>query len=434
MKTKTRHQDKVNIVTLGCAKNLVDSEVILTQLRGNDIQAVHEQDEGANVVIINTCGFIDAAKQESIDTILQYAAAKEAGRIDKLYVTGCLSERYKADLQQEIPAVDAFFGTREVPALLSRFKADYRHELLGERLSVTGHYAHLKISEGCDRPCAFCAIPLMRGKHISRPLEELVAEARGLVAKAVKELLIIAQDTTYYGLDIYGERRLAHLLQELSAIDGLEWLRLHYAFPAGFPEDVLEVMATNPKICNYLDIPLQHGSSRVLQAMRRGIDRPRTEKLLNRIRAQVPGIALRTTMLVGYPGETEEDFNELLDFVRQSRFDRLGVFTYSHEENTHAYQLPDDVPQEVKEERADRLMAVQEEISLDLNRQKIGQRYRVMVDRLEGGTYFARTEFDSPEVDNEVLIPATAGHLRLGDFITVEITDADAFDLTAKPI
>lgn len=434
MKTKTRHQDKVNIVTLGCAKNLVDSEVILTQLRGNDIQAVHEQDEGANVVIINTCGFIDAAKQESIDTILQYAAAKEAGRIDKLYVTGCLSERYKADLQQEIPAVDAFFGTREVPALLSRFKADYRHELLGERLSVTGHYAHLKISEGCDRPCAFCAIPLMRGKHISRPLEELVAEARGLVAKAVKELLIIAQDTTYYGLDIYGERRLAHLLQELSAIDGLEWLRLHYAFPAGFPQDVLEVMATNPKICNYLDIPLQHGSSRVLQAMRRGIDRPRTEKLLNRIRAQVPGIALRTTMLVGYPGETEEDFNELLDFVRQSRFDRLGVFTYSHEENTHAYQLPDDVPQEVKEERADRLMAVQEEISLDLNRQKIGQRYRVMVDRLEGGTYFARTEFDSPEVDNEVLIPAAAGHLRLGDFITVEITDADAFDLTAKPI
>ncbi len=434
MKTKTRHQDKVNIVTLGCAKNLVDSEVILTQLRGNDIQAVHEQDEGANVVIINTCGFIDAAKQESIDTILQYAAAKEAGRIDKLYVTGCLSERYKADLQQEIPAVDAFFGTREVPALLSRFKADYRHELLGERLSVTGHYAHLKISEGCDRPCAFCAIPLMRGKHISRPVEELVAEARGLVAKGVKELLIIAQDTTYYGLDIYGERRLAHLLQELSTIDGLEWLRLHYAFPAGFPEDVLQVMAANPKICNYLDIPLQHGSSRVLQAMRRGIDRPRTEKLLDRIRAHVPGIALRTTMLVGYPGETEEDFNELLDFVRQSRFDRLGVFTYSHEENTHAYQMPDDVPQEVKEERADRLMAVQEEISLDLNRQKIGKRYRVIVDRLEGGTYFARTEFDSPEVDNEVLIPAAAGHLRLGNFITVEITDADAFDLTAKPI
>ncbi len=434
MKTKTRHQDKVNIVTLGCAKNLVDSEVILTQLRGNDIQAVHEQDEGANVVIINTCGFIDAAKQESIDTILQYAAAKEAGRINKLYVTGCLSERYKDDLQQEIPAVDAFFGTREVPALLSRFKADYRHELLGERLSLTGHYAHLKISEGCDRPCAFCAIPLMRGQHVSRPLEELLAEARGLVAKGAKELLIIAQDTTYYGLDLYGERRLAHLLQQLSAIDGLEWLRLHYAFPAGFPEDLLEVMAANPKICNYLDIPLQHGSSRVLQAMRRGIDRPRTEKLLSRIRARVPGIALRTTMLVGYPGETEEDFNELLDFVRQSRFDRLGVFTYSHEENTHAYQLPDDVPQEVKEERADRLMAVQEEISLQLNRQKIGQRYRVIVDRLEGGTYFARTEFDSPEVDNEVLIPAATGHLRLGDFVTVEITDADAFDLTAKPL
>ncbi len=421
-------------MTLGCAKNLVDSEVILTQLRGNDIQAVHEQDEGANVVIINTCGFIDAAKQESIDTILQYAAAKEAGRINKLYVTGCLSERYKDDLQQEIPAVDAFFGTREVPALLSRFKADYRHELLGERLSLTGHYAHLKISEGCDRPCAFCAIPLMRGQHVSRPLEELLAEARGLVAKGAKELLIIAQDTTYYGLDLYGERRLAHLLQQLSAIDGLEWLRLHYAFPAGFPEDLLEVMAANPKICNYLDIPLQHGSSRVLQAMRRGIDRPRTEKLLSRIRARVPGIALRTTMLVGYPGETEEDFNELLDFVRQSRFDRLGVFTYSHEENTHAYQLPDDVPQEVKEERADRLMAVQEEISLQLNRQKIGQRYRVIVDRLEGGTYFARTEFDSPEVDNEVLIPAATGHLRLGDFVTVEITDADAFDLTAKPL
>ncbi len=435
MKTKTRHKDKVNIITMGCAKNLVDSEVILTQLRGNNIQATHEKDEGANVVIVNTCGFIDSAKQESIDTILQYAEAKDQGLIDKLYVTGCLSERYKDDLIKEIPTVDAFFGTREVPALLSKFKADYKHELVGERIiTTTSHYAYLKIAEGCDRPCSFCAIPLMRGKHVSRTIESLVEETKNLAAKGVKELLIIAQDSTYYGLDIYGKRELATLLTALSEVDGIEWIRLHYAFPAGFPEDVLEVIANNPRVCHYLDIPLQHGSSKMLKAMRRGIDSEKTNVLLAKIRAQVPGIAIRTTLIVGYPGETEDDFNEMVEFVQNSRFDRLGVFTYSHEENTHAHNFKDDVPEEVKQERANIIMALQEEISLELNQGKIGKELKVLIDRLEGGVYFGRTEFDSPEVDNEVLIETADKHLRIGDFVTVKITGASEFDLTAEPV
>ena len=420
---------------MGCSKNLVDSEVILTQLRGNNIDAYHEKAADANIVIINTCGFIDAAKQESIDTILQYAEAKEEGLIDKLYVSGCLSERYKEDLTREIPNVDAFFGTREVPELLGKLKADYKHELLGERIITTdSHSAYLKISEGCDRPCSFCAIPLMRGKHVSRPIETLVDEAKNLASQGVKELLIIAQDSTYYGLDIYGKRELARLLTELAKVDGIAWIRLHYAFPAGFPEDVLEVIATNPKVCRYLDIPLQHGSSKMLQSMRRGIDRTKTEKLLDKIRAKVPGIAIRTTMIVGYPGETEEDYEELMDFVRKQRFDRLGVFTYSHEENTHAYKLVDDVPEALKEERANQLMELQQEISLELNQAKVGQKIQVLVDRLESGTYFARTEFDSPEVDNEVLIDASQHYLRLGDMVTVKITGASEFDLTAEPV
>jgi ribosomal protein S12 methylthiotransferase len=420
---------------MGCAKNLVDSEVILTQLRGNNIQASHETDDGANIVIINTCGFIDSAKEESIATILHYAQAKEEGQIDKLYVSGCLSQRYKDDLIKEIPLVDAFFGTHEVPALLSKFKADYKHELLGERIITTdSHFAYLKIAEGCDRPCSFCAIPLMRGKHVSRTIESLVAEATNLAAKGVKELLLIAQDSTYYGLDIYGERKLSTLLTSLAEVKGIEWIRLHYAFPAGFPEDVLEVMASTPKICNYLDIPLQHVSSKMLKAMRRGTDRAQTEKLLRTIKAKVPGIAIRTTLIVGYPGETEEDFQEMLDFIKESRFDRLGVFTYSHEENTHAYGFTDDVPEAVKLERANAVMVLQEEISLALNQEKVGRKLKVLVDRLESGTYFARTEFDSPEVDNEVHIEAKDHYLRVGDFVTVNITSATEFDLTAEPV
>lgn len=420
---------------MGCSKNLVDSEVILTQLRGNNIEAAHESANDANIVIINTCGFIDAAKQESIDTILQYAEAKEDGLIDKLYVSGCLSERYKEDLIKEIPTVDAFFGTREVPELLRKMKADYKHELLGERVITTdSHYAYLKISEGCDRPCSFCAIPLMRGKHVSRPIESLVEEAKNLASQGVKELLIIAQDSTYYGIDIYGKRELAKLLTELSKVDGIEWIRLHYAFPAGFPEDVLEVMATNDKICSYLDIPLQHGSSKMLESMRRGIDRPRTEALLKKIREKVPNIAIRTTMIAGYPGETEDDFNQLVDFIKSQRFERLGVFTYSHEENTHAYNLEDDVPEDVKEERLNQLMAIQQDISLELNQAKVGSEMLVLIDRLESGTYFGRTEFDSPEVDNEVLIDAAEHYLRVGDMVTVKITNATEFDLTAEPL
>jgi ribosomal protein S12 methylthiotransferase len=409
---------------------------MITQLKGNDIDVAHESPkDDANIVIINTCGFIDNAKQESIDTILRYADAKESGDIDKLFVTGCLSQRYREDLEKEIPQVDAFFGTMELPLLLKKFNADYKHELVGERLITTAqHYAYMKISEGCDRPCSFCAIPLMRGKHRSKPIEVLEQEARHLVKHGVKELLLIAQDSTYYGLDIYKKRNLAELLSRLSDIEGLEWIRLHYAFPAGFPEDVLDVMADRANICNYLDIPLQHGSTKMLQLMRRGITRERTERLLHKIREKIPGIAIRTTLIAGHPGETEEDFLEMLDFVQASRFERLGIFTYSHEEQTHSFSLKDDVPASVKQERADAIMEVQEQISAEHNQNKIGKVFKVLIDRKEGTNFVGRTEADSPEVDNEVLIDATTQFLRLGDFVQVRITDAREFDLIGKVV
>ena len=436
MKTGRHKKDKVNVITLGCAKNLVDSEVLITQLKGNQVDVSHESgQEDANVIIINTCGFIDNAKQESIDTILQYAEAKDQGRIDKLYVTGCLSQRYQQDLEKEIPTVDAYFGTMDLPLLLKKFNADYKHELLGERvISTAPHYAYLKISEGCDRPCSFCAIPLMRGKHRSKPMEDLVAEARHLVKHGVKELLLIAQDSTYYGLDIYKKRNLAELLDRLSDIEGLDWIRLHYAFPAGFPEDILQVMAAKPNICNYLDIPLQHGSTKMLQIMRRGITRERTEALLEKIRHTVPGIAIRTTLIAGHPGETADDFREMMEFVESSRFDRLGIFTYSHEEQTHSHSMPDDIPQEIKEQRAQTIMEAQAQISWDLNQQKIGSVQKVLIDRKESGHFVGRTEADSPEVDNEVLIDASQHYLRIGDFCQVEITDAQEFDLIGAPL
>ncbi len=424
----------MNIVTLGCSKNLVDSEVLLTQLRGNNVAATHEaaQDD-ANIVVVNTCGFIDNAKQESIDTILRYADAKQEGLIEKLYVTGCLSQRYKDSLEQEIPEVDAFFGTLELPLLLKRLNATYRHELLGERITTTArHYAYLKIAEGCDRPCSFCAIPLMRGKHVSKSMEDLVQEAQALARNGTKELLLIAQDSTYYGLDLYRKRNLAELLQRLSDVEGIEWIRLHYAFPAGFPMDVLDVMAERSNICNYLDMPLQHGSTAILRRMRRGITREKTEALVDTIRTRVPGIALRTTLIAGHPGETEADFAEMLDFVERTRFDRLGIFTYSHEEGTHAHSMADDVPEEVKHERANRVMDVQQGISEELNQAKVGQTLRVLIDRKEGGNFIGRTEADSPEVDNEVLIPAQDQYLRIGDFAMIEITDASEFDLVGQ--
>ncbi|MEX1240923.1 MAG: 30S ribosomal protein S12 methylthiotransferase RimO [Cyclobacteriaceae bacterium] len=436
MKTKGNKATKINVVTLGCSKNQVDSEVLLAQLRGNGIQAVHEStDDEANVVVINTCGFIDNAKQESIDTILRYVDAKEEGIVDKVYVTGCLSQRYKDDLEKEIPQVDAWFGTRDLSRLLKVFKANYRHELVGERILTTpGHYAYLKISEGCDRPCSFCAIPLMRGAHVSRTMEELVQEARNLARQGTKELLLIAQDSTYYGLDLYKKRNLSELLKRLSDVEGIDWIRLHYAFPAGFPMDVLDVMAERSNICKYLDIPLQHGSTRMLQLMRRGITRDKTEQLLQTIREKVPGIALRTTMIAGYPGETEEDFSQLMDFIEKSRFDRLGIFNYSHEENTYAYAMADDIPADVKQERADAAMELQEGISLELNQQRIGKILKVLVDRKEGGNYVGRSEYDSPEVDNEVIIPVPNDYLRIGDFVQVRIKAATEFDLTGEPV
>jgi ribosomal protein S12 methylthiotransferase len=431
MKTKGNRKTKVNIVTLGCSKNLVDSEVLLTQLKGNGIDAVHESaQDDSNVVVINTCGFIDNAKQESIDTILRYVDAKEEGVVDKVYVTGCLSQRYKDDLEKEIPEVDAWFGTRDLSRLLKVFKADYKQELVGERiLTNPSHFAYLKISEGCDRPCSFCAIPLMRGKHISRPIEELELEAKNLAKNGTKELLIIAQDSTYYGLDLYKKRNLADLLKRLSDVEGIDWIRLHYAFPSGFPLDVLDVMAECPNICKYLDIPLQHGSSRMLQIMKRGITREKTEQLLGTIREKVPGIAIRTTMIAGHPGETEDDFLELMTFIEKSRFDRLGIFNYSHEENTHSHSMPDNVPQEIKQQRADAVMELQQNISHELNHARIGQTLKVIVDRKEGGTFIGRTEFDSPEVDNEVMIDSQ-DYLRIGDFVNVKIKAATEFDLT----
>ena len=436
MKTKGNRSTKINVVTLGCSKNQVDSEVLLAQLKGNGIQAVHEsKEDDANIVVINTCGFIDNAKQESIDTILRYVDAKEEGIVDKVYVTGCLSQRYKDDLEKEIPQVDAWFGTRDLSKLLKVFKANYKHELVGERiLTNPGHYAYLKISEGCDRPCSFCAIPIMRGGHISRPMEELILEARHLAKNGTKELLIIAQDSTYYGLDLYKKRNLAELLSRLSDVEGIDWIRLHYAFPAGFPMDVLDVMRERPNICKYLDIPLQHGSTKMLQLMRRGITREKTEHLLETIREKVPGIAIRTTMIAGHPGETEEDFLQLLDFIEKSRFERLGIFNYSHEENTHAYSMQDNIPSEIKQERADAVMELQQGISLEINQQRIGKILNVLVDRKEGANYMGRSEYDSPEVDNEVIIHAPENYLRTGDFVQVRITGATEFDLTAEPV
>jgi len=436
LKTKGLKKDKVNIVTLGCSKNLVDSEVILTQLKGNDINTEHESEaDDSNIVIINTCGFIDNAKQESIDTILRYADAKSDGLIEKLYVTGCLSQRYKDDLEKEIPQVDAFFGTREVPALLKKFKADYKHELVGERITTTSsHYAYIKIAEGCDRPCSFCAIPIMRGKHISRPIEELIKEAKNLAKNGTKELLLIAQDLTYYGLDIYKKRNLAELLDQLADVEGIEWIRLHYAYPTGFPLDVLDVMAKRENICNYLDIPLQHGSSKMLKLMRRGTTREKTEALIRTIRKKVPGIAIRTTLIAGHPGETEEDFQEMCDFVEEMKFDRLGIFTYSHEENTHSHSFEDDVPDEVKQERANHVMQIQEQISYDLNQAKVGKTFKTLIDRKESGQFIGRTEFDSPEVDNEVIIDASKHYLRIGDFVDIKISDATEFDLHGEPV
>lgn len=436
MKTKTLKKNKVNVVTLGCSKNLFDSEVMMAQLRANKFDVEHESKaDDAEIVIINTCGFIDAAKQESIDTIIQYAEAKSEGLVDKVYVTGCLSERYREDLEQEIPEVDAYFGTKELPRLLKTLKADYKHELIGERLLTTpSHYAYFKIAEGCDRPCSFCAIPLMRGGNVSNPIEELVKQAHSLAAKGVKELMLIAQDLTYYGLDLYKKRALAELLEKLVEVDGIDWIRLHYAFPAGFPMDVIEVMHKHPKICNYLDMPLQHGSTKMLKAMRRGITREKTEKLVNDIRLQIPNIAIRTTLIAGYPGETEEDFKEMYDFVERMEFERLGIFTYSHEENTYAYNFEDDVPSELKKQRADAIMELQAGISYKLNQKRVGHVLKVLFDRVEGDYFIGRTEFDSPEVDNEVLVKKSDYYVRIGDFAMVEITSADHYDLYGKII
>lgn len=436
MRTKGKRSERINVVTLGCSKNIYDSEVLMAQLKANDFNVQHEsENEDFDTVIINTCGFIDNAKEESINTILQFSEAKQNGWVDKVIVTGCLSERYRDELEKEIPEVDSWFGTRELPRLLKSLKADYKQELVGERFLTTPiHFAYLKISEGCDRPCSFCAIPLMRGKHISTPIEQLVKQAEGLAAQGTKELILIAQDSTYYGLDIYGKRNLAELLQKLSEVEGIDWIRLHYAYPAGFPMDAIEEMARNPKICNYLDMPLQHISDDMLKSMRRGTTRAKTDKILAEMRKVNPNMAIRTTLITGYPGETEEHFQEMYEWVKETKFDRLGVFTYSHEENTHAHNLEDDVPEEVKQERANAIMALQEGISLEKNESRVGQKLRVLIDRKESGFYVGRTEFDSPEVDNEVVIPAGEDYLRLGDFVNVEITGCTAFDLEAKVI
>ena len=433
MRTKSIRPKKINVVTLGCSKNIYDSEVLSGQLKANGKEVVHEGQ--GEVVVINTCGFIANAKQESIDTILHFVDQKNQGTVEKVYVTGCLSERYKEDLEKEIPDVDRYFGTRNLPELLKTLGADYKHELVGERLNSTPkHFAYLKISEGCDRPCSFCAIPLMRGSHRSTPIEDLVTEAEVLAAKGVKELILIAQDLTFYGLDLYKERALGRLLKALVKVDGIDWIRLHYAFPTGFPEDVLEVIANEPKVCNYIDIPLQHIADPVLKSMRRGTTKAKTDELLRKFRASVPGMAIRTTLIVGYPGETEEDFEVLKNWVKETRFERLGCFTYSHEENTHAYQLEDDVPEEVKTQRAAEIMEIQGQISWELNQRYVGGVYRCLVDRVEDGFFVARTEFDSPEVDNEVLVDAKKHYLRVGDFVDLKIVEAADFDLYAEPV
>ena len=433
MRTKSLKKNKINVITLGCSKNVYDSEVLMGQLKASGKDVVHEQE--GNIVVINTCGFIDNAKEESVNTILEYVDKKEQGIVDKVFVTGCLSERYKPDLEKEIPNVDQYFGTSDLPQLLKVLGADYKHELLGERLTTTPkNYAYLKISEGCDRPCSFCAIPLMRGKHVSQTIEKLVAETEKLAKNGVKELILIAQDLTYYGLDIYKKRNLAELLENLVKVEGIEWIRLHYAFPTGFPMDVLDLMKREPKICNYIDIPLQHISDAVLKSMRRGTTQEKTTNLLKEFRKAVPEMAIRTTLIVGYPGETEQDFQILKDWVQEMRFERLGCFAYSHEENTHAFALEDDVPAEVKQQRAAEIMDIQSQISWDLNQEKIGQTFRCIIDRKEGPYFIGRTEFDSPDVDNEVLIDASKFYVKVGDFALIKINDATEFDLYGEPI
>ena len=431
MRTKYSDKNKINVITLGCSKNTYDSEVLMGQLKSNNKNVVHEQE--GNIVVINTCGFIDNAKQQSIDTILDNVKKKNDGLVDKVFVTGCLSERYKPDLKKEIPDVDEYFGTTEMPSLLKHLGADYKHELIGERLLTTPkNYAYLKISEGCDRPCSFCAIPLMRGKHKSVPIEDLVSQAKVLAEKGIKELILIAQDSTYYGIDLYGNRTLSKLLKELVQVDGIEWIRLHYAFPNGFPEDVLEVMKAEPKICNYIDIPLQHISNKILKSMKRGASMEKINDLLDTFRKKVPGIAVRTTLIVGYPGETNDDYELLKEWVKKTKFDRLGCFTYSHEENTGAYSLNDDVPQELKNERLNEIMEIQSQISWELNQRKIGKNFKVLIDRKRGSYYVGRTQYDSPDVDNEVLISADSSFLRVGEFVDVKIIDASDFDLYAE--
>jgi ribosomal protein S12 methylthiotransferase len=433
MRTKSLKKNKINVITLGCSKNVYDSEVLMGQLKANGKEVVHEQE--GNIIVINTCGFIDNAKEESVNTILEYADKKEQGLVDKVFVTGCLSERYRPDLEKEIPNIDQYFGTTELPLLLKALGADYKHELIGERLTTTPkNYAYLKISEGCDRPCSFCAIPLMRGKHVSTPIEKLVIEAEKLAKNGVKELILIAQDLTYYGLDLYKKRNLAELLEALVKVEGIEWIRLHYAFPTGFPMEVLDLMKREPKICNYIDIPLQHIADNVLKSMRRGTTYEKTTNLLKEFRKAVPEMAIRTTLIVGYPGETEEDFQILKNWVQEMRFERLGCFAYSHEENTHAYSLVDDVPNEVKQQRAMEIMDIQAQISWDLNQEKIGKVFKCVIDRKEGTHFVGRTEFDSPDVDNEVLIDATKFYLKTGDFVNLKIIDATEFDLYAEPI
>ena len=431
MRTKYSDKNKINVITLGCSKNIYDSEVLMGQLKSNNKNVVHEED--GNIVVINTCGFIDNAKQQSIDTILEYIQKKKDGYVDKVFVTGCLSERYKPDLIKEIPDVDEYFGTTEMPSLLKHLGADYKHELIGERLLTTPkNYAYLKISEGCDRPCSFCAIPLMRGKHKSVSIENLVSQANILAQKGIKELILIAQDSTYYGIDLYGKRTLSKLLKQLSDVEGIEWIRLHYAFPNGFPLDVLEVIKAEPKICNYIDIPIQHISDKILKSMKRGSSMKKINTLLNSFRDIVPGIAIRTTLIVGYPGETDEDFELLKSWLREIKFDRLGCFTYSHEENTGAYDLVDNVPEIVKNQRLNDIMELQSQISWELNQNRVGQTFKVLIDRKRGNYYIGRTQFDSPDVDNEVLIDAKSNFLKVGEFVNAKIIDASDFDLYAE--
>ncbi|TDH27424.1 30S ribosomal protein S12 methylthiotransferase RimO [Segetibacter sp. 3557_3] len=435
MKSRTLRKDKVNIITLGCSKNMVDSEVLSGQLLANDISVVHESaKKDHNIVIVNTCGFIDKAKEESVNTILEQVELKRRGRLDKVYVTGCLSERYRNNLEAEIPEVDAYFGTMELPLILKRFEANYQAELIGERLlSTPSHYAYLKISEGCNRTCSFCAIPLMRGQHTSKTIEQLVAEAEGLVKRGVKEVMLIAQELTYYGLDIYKRRELPRLLHALADVKGLEWIRLHYAYPSKFPLEILDAVRERDNICNYLDMPLQHASNNMLKAMRRQITREEMTELIYNIREKVPGICLRTTLIAGFPGETEDDVEELKGFLEEHRFDRVGIFSYSHEEGTGAYSLVDNIPQEVKESRCQEIMEVQQEISLEKNQEKVGKVFKVIVDKKEAGRYLGRTEFDSVEVDNEVVIN-TPKPLPIGDFVQVKITKAFDYDLEGDVI